>query len=360
MDSIPHDLSYPADIETAPEKAVADYLISKKLESELIKKVPEWDVARDSPDANLVAAKRDLVEINVAQQREKAACDRRAKVVNENWDLMRKKQNELHNSFQENKKVLKKNYKERQRSKKQITGEVSEEQRIKKEIEELEKELEWCNEAEASLSAKVEEFKVYEEFLQKVIDSYPEYRGIDDVLNRYESLVETRQKLKKLHEANVNVVEKIRKDVEVLTEENIREMQELAWQFSDLRIKKYHIQTEIEHWSQAIERVRDMETQKYIEITKAIEGIWLLYLNMCAARNREPEFERSQFKEQLQYVVDNMFMLNCVISEAKRIMNRSNRGNKPMIPSERELDKWSKDYEQFQSINSNKAKPSNN
>ncbi|XP_046387070.1 uncharacterized protein LOC124156522 isoform X2 [Ischnura elegans] len=305
MDSIPHDLSYPADIETAPEKAVADYLISKKLESELIKKVPEWDVARDSPDANLVAAKRDLVEINVAQQREKAACDRRAKVVNENWDLMRKKQNELHNSFQENKKVLK-------------------------------------------------------EFLQKVIDSYPEYRGIDDVLNRYESLVETRQKLKKLHEANVNVVEKIRKDVEVLTEENIREMQELAWQFSDLRIKKYHIQTEIEHWSQAIERVRDMETQKYIEITKAIEGIWLLYLNMCAARNREPEFERSQFKEQLQYVVDNMFMLNCVISEAKRIMNRSNRGNKPMIPSERELDKWSKDYEQFQSINSNKAKPSNN
>ncbi|XP_071447973.1 coiled-coil domain-containing protein 42 homolog [Hetaerina americana] len=357
MDSVPTDLAYPADIETAPEKAVADYLISRKLETELIKKVPDWDVARDSPDANLLLAKRALEETKCVLKREKAICDERATVINKKWDELRKKQNELRDSFFENSSVIKKNYKERQRSKKQIIGEEIEEQRIEEEIAELQKKLQLCNEAEAVMLAKVNEFKMYEEYLQKVIDTYPEFNSIDDVLNRYESLVETRGKLKRLQETNINLVEKIRKDVEDLSEENIKEMQELTQKLSDLRIKKYHVEAEIDHWSQAIERIKDLGTEDYLEITKAIDGIWLIYMSMCDARKHKPKFNKSQLKEQLKYIVDNMNILHEVLIEAHRFMNKSKSpSNKHEIPSKRELDEWSVDYEEFQSIKSTRAK----
>lgn len=149
-----------------PEKAAGDYMCSK-MEETLVKKFPEWDVARDSTTMELCLAKRQLYKTEVDLKNKRIESISKRKEMDEQWKDLAEREELLKQSFIKFNKFVRENYEKRERAEKKMVDEVNLQERRAKEIAELGLNMTFLQEIKVEMEQKIKEYKMYE-----VINTY--------------------------------------------------------------------------------------------------------------------------------------------------------------------------------------------
>lgn len=100
----------------------------------LYRKFSEWDVARTTPAAELVKARRelDIAENQLVEKRQEEI--ERRKEMDKNWSELRRKELIFRQSFQKFNKFAKENQDKRERAEHKIADEISLQDKRKEEV----------------------------------------------------------------------------------------------------------------------------------------------------------------------------------------------------------------------------------
>ncbi|KAG8236925.1 hypothetical protein J437_LFUL014970 [Ladona fulva] len=218
LTAIKTNLEYEADIESVPGHTVINYLTVKKVRFSTVKKLPGLNEPSKSPDIKLGVATRDFEEAKKILENEKGMYEAKKKKMEKEWGDLESKEIELSEEFKKNDEVIENNERDWKNQEKKTAVESVREERIQDEVTHLEEKLLLYETMETELRKGVSIFQIYEDFLQQVVHEYPVYCCVDDVLKHYESVNDTRDEMKELYLKSVKLVERMRKEVEDITE----------------------------------------------------------------------------------------------------------------------------------------------
>lgn len=162
----------------------------------------------------LALAKRELhtTEVNLKNKRAEAIIKR--KEMDEQWKDLAEKEQLLKESFIKFNKFVRENYEKRERAEKKILDEIALQKRRTKEIQELEDNMNYMQEIKSEMEQKLKEYKIYENYLSSVVkNSANEFKTTNNLLIRYEALMEAKKDLANKQERDLCALESARSDM---------------------------------------------------------------------------------------------------------------------------------------------------
>nr|CAD7267831.1 unnamed protein product [Timema shepardi] len=201
------------------EKTVEEFLVSK-MEERLRRahKKPEWDVARVSPSCKVVLARRELdaADCRLAEKRKEQRKQRA--LLDKQWEDLAEKEKALRDSFTRFHSFLTENELKRERASKKLQEELSLQEHRDLDIAAMKETIKKLDRIKENMDQHVTDYKIYEDFLKKVV-TVSKFNSIHEVLNRYETLVATRDELAARQKRDLTALESERSEMAHLSQE---------------------------------------------------------------------------------------------------------------------------------------------
>nr|CAD7207235.1 unnamed protein product [Timema douglasi] len=200
------------------EKTVEEFLVSK-MEERLRRahKKPEWDVARVSPSCKVVLARRELdaADCRLAEKRKEQSKQRA--LLDKQWEDLAEKEKALRASFTRFHSFLTENELKRERASKKLQEELSLQKHRDLDIDAMKETINKLDHIKKNMDQHVTDYKIYEDFLKKVV-TVSKFNSIHEVLNRYETLVATRDELAARQKRDLTALESERSEMAHLSQ----------------------------------------------------------------------------------------------------------------------------------------------
>ncbi|KAK3933336.1 Coiled-coil domain-containing protein 42-like protein [Frankliniella fusca] len=317
------DLPYWAPIHTKAHEAVGDYFKSK-LDAELPRQRPVWDKPRTSPAAELVAARRDLEVCakELASKREYQAEMRTE--MDAKWEDLREKERDLRSAFIKYNKFIKENHEKRERAEQKVREEEATQKRRDAEIENLKKRVEELEQIKETMERHVGEYRIYQDFLQRVVAECKEFTSVHDILDRYDTLAATRAQLAARQDADLHALEEARRALMQLTEEKSKALMGLNNQLAELWVRYDQTRMQDFQWETSLSHIKVKAAQKTWETGAVRMMCWNLYQQLCYCRGEAPALAADKIEEQLLYIERAFLQLRAINKLARRNMAREN------------------------------------
>ncbi|XP_012266751.2 coiled-coil domain-containing protein 42 homolog [Athalia rosae] len=310
-------LNHRAQITTNPQQAIAEYFISKS-ESKNIKKLSEWDVARISPAAELVKARRelDLAESQlVEKQREQAE---KRKEMDKNWAELRRKELIFRQSFQKFNKFAKENQDKRERAEHKIAEEIALQSKRREEIKEMEEKLKSMKDIKENMEKHVADYGMFQDYLEKVISETSQFETISEILTRYECLTEARKELSERQDQNLQALEDASTEMVRLTDDKAQKLINLNNRLADLQGRYDRAKMNALRWETAVQRIKETTAAKHLELTQVRACCWNVYQQICKRKGIPLEVDREDVEHQLVHIKRTILELKRIVRVARR------------------------------------------
>ncbi|KAB0791686.1 hypothetical protein PPYR_14546 [Photinus pyralis] len=304
-----------------PEQAAREFLHSKAFDS-VVKKCPEWDVARADPTGELVLQKRELhnAEARLAKKKEEAV--RKREEVDALWRNLDQKENVLRSNFVKFNRFIKENQEKRERAERKRTEATVNANKTEVAIYNLDLEYKYMADIKSRMEKNIKSHWMYEDYLLRVTKSYPIFRTYDAILDRYEALAEARKVLSDRQEEDLSTLEEARANVIKMTESKTLEVMGLYNLIAELQIRYEVAKTKALHWETMVARINSELKARLEDLQNVRQACWALYLSMCSRKEVESSLSEENVEHQLLFIKSTMGELKGITKIAQRRANK--------------------------------------
>lgn len=129
------------------------------------------------------------------------------------WRELEEKEETFKINFMRFNKFVRENEEKRQRADNKIKDDI---ERIKKkdlEITTLQEKYDEMMKVKLHMESQIKKHKLYEEYLYSAVEESTEFKDVDDILSRYEALIDARQQLIERQEKDLSALENAHSDM---------------------------------------------------------------------------------------------------------------------------------------------------
>ncbi|XP_015592671.1 coiled-coil domain-containing protein 42 like-2-like [Cephus cinctus] len=306
-----------AQITSNPQEAISEYFQSK-LEDHQIKKYPEWDIARVSPAAELIKARQELALAGTELSAKRKEQLEKRKVMDEQWNDLRQKEELLRQSFIKFNKFAKENQEKRERAEHKINDELERQAARNAEAEELQEKMNRLQEIKYNMQKHVKEYKMYQNYLEKVVNETGQFQSISDVFNRYETLAEARASLSETQDKNLEALEVTGTEMYHMTEEKSQILMGLNNQLAQLQGRYDRAKLRALRWETMVSRIKATAAAKNLELTQVKSCCWNIYKQICRRKDIPIEVQKDDIENQLVHIKRTILELKRITRVAKK------------------------------------------
>ncbi|XP_012062971.1 PREDICTED: coiled-coil domain-containing protein 42 homolog [Atta cephalotes] len=305
-------------IPTDSQKAVLEYFISKQEERQSIKKYPEWDKARVCPATEVIRIRQELAEINEILKEKREEQTIRRKYMDEQWEEAREQQLQLRQSLIKFNTLVRQNIEKCERAEQKIKEEHERQEKYKQEIEELEQKLQYMIGVRDKMQRFVGEYRKYQNYLDKVVNETGEFQSINEIFNRYETLVETRQTLSDQQDKNLQMLEEKGTKIHHLTETKTQVLMGLNNKVAQLQERYDRAKVETLRWETIISKIKETAATKNLELTQVKACCWNIYQQICKRKEIPVKVSSEDVEQQLIHIKRTILELKRIIKTIKK------------------------------------------
>ncbi|XP_018361017.1 PREDICTED: coiled-coil domain-containing protein 42 homolog [Trachymyrmex cornetzi] len=305
-------------IPTDSQKAVSEYFISKQEERQSIKKYPEWDKARVCPATEVVRTRRELAEINEILKEKREEQKIKRKYMDEQWEEAREQQLQLRQSLIKFNTLVKENVEKCERADQKIKEEHERQEKYKREIEELEQKLQYMRDVRDKMQRFVGEYRKYQNYLDRVVSETGEFQSINEIFNRYETLVEARQALSDHQDKNLQMLEEKATKIHHLTETKMQVLMGLNNKLAQLQERYDRAKTEALKWETIVSKIKETAAAKNLELTQVKACCWNIYQQICKRKEIPVKVSSEDVEQQLIHIKRTILELKQIIKTVKK------------------------------------------
>ncbi|XP_018397814.1 PREDICTED: coiled-coil domain-containing protein 42 homolog [Cyphomyrmex costatus] len=317
-------------IPTDSQKAVLEYFISKREERQSIKKYPEWDKARICPATEVIRARRELVDVDEILKKKREEQKIRRKYMDEQWEEAREQQLQLRQSLIKFNTLVKENVEKCERAEQKIKEERERQETYKQEIEELEQKLRYMRDVRDKMQRFVGEYRKYQNYLDKVVNETDEFQSINEIFNRYETLVEARQALSDHQDRNLQMLEEKGTKIHHLTEAKTQVLMGLNNKLAQLQERYDRAKAEALKWETIVSKIKETAAAKNLELTQVKACCWNIYQQICKRKGIPVKVSSEDVEQQLIHIKRTILELKRIIKTVKK----KAREEKGLLPHE--------------------------
>ncbi|XP_011880119.1 PREDICTED: coiled-coil domain-containing protein 42 homolog isoform X1 [Vollenhovia emeryi] len=312
------ELVHRAVIPTDSQRAVAEYFISKQEERQTIKKYPEWDRARVCPATEVIRARRELAEVEEILKEKRAEQKIKRKCVDEQWEDAREEQLQLRQSLVKFNTLVKENVEKRERAEQKIKEEHERQEKCKLEIEELEQKLRCMRDTRDKMQRNVGEYRKYQNYLDRVVNETGEFQSINEIFNRYETLVEARQALSDHQDRNLQMLEDKGTEIHHLTEVKTQVLMGLNNKLAQLQARYDQAKAQALKWETIVSKIKETAAAKNLELTQVKACCWNIYQQICKRKEIPVKVASEDVEQQLIHIKRTILELKRIIKTVKK------------------------------------------
>ncbi|XP_072746293.1 coiled-coil domain-containing protein 42 homolog [Anoplolepis gracilipes] len=305
-------------ITTDLQKAISEYFVSKQEEHQSIKKYPEWDKTRVCPATEIVKTRRELTQVEEILKEKQAEREIKRKYMDEQWEEARKQQLLLRESFIKFNTLVKENVEKRDRAEQKIKEEHERQEKCKQEIEELKQKLRYMEDVRDKMQRYVEEYKKYQNYLNRVVIETGEFQSINEIFNRYETLVEARQALSDHQDRNLQLLEHKGAEIYRLTEVKSQVLMGLNNKVAQLQARYDQAKAQALKWETIVSKIKETAAAKNLELTQVKACCWNMYQQICKRKEIPVKVSSEDVEQQLVHIKRTILELKRIIKTVKK------------------------------------------
>ncbi|XP_008545275.1 coiled-coil domain-containing protein 42 homolog [Microplitis demolitor] len=320
----PKSLIQRALISTDRQKLITEYFKSK-FENNQIKKYPESDVAKSGPEIELLKACRELSQNERELEAKHEEYVEKRKFMNQQWNEMRRKESLLRESFIKFDNFVKENYEKRLRAQRKINEEKERQKIYENQISELEGKLTYLAAIRDKMQKYVKDYNSSQIYLESVVNKIEEFQSINQIFNRYESLMEVRQNLAEHQNKDLHTLEEIGIEMQRMTEGKGHTLISLNNQLATLQSRYDRVKVEALKWESAVSRIKSTSAEKTLELIRIRLACWNLYTQMCKRKGIPTDVSKNDIENQLVHIKRTIAELKRIVKTAKKRYTKANK-----------------------------------
>ncbi|EFN78886.1 Coiled-coil domain-containing protein 42 like-2 [Harpegnathos saltator] len=304
-------------ITTDPQEAIVEYFVSKQ-EQRKIKRYPEWDKARVCPATEVIRARRELAQIDEVLREKWTEQQTKRKDMDEHWKEARNQALLLRQSFVKFDQLVRENVEKRERAEQKIKEDHERQEKFKREADELEQKLSHMRGVLDQMKNYTDIYKKYQNYLERVVNETGEFQSINDIFNRYETLVEARQALSDHQDRNLQMLEDKGTEIYHLTEVKSQMLMELDNKLAQLQTGYNRAKAQALRWEAIVSKIKEIAAVKSLELTQVKACCWNIYQQICKRKEIPVKVSSEDVEQQLIQIKRTILELRRIIKVAKR------------------------------------------
>ncbi|XP_017884313.1 coiled-coil domain-containing protein 42 homolog [Ceratina calcarata] len=304
-------------VTTDPEKAVTEYFVSKQ-EDRNIKKYPAWDKPRVYPALEVIRAQCELSRAEERLHLKWAEQERKRKIMDKQWDQMRRKELVLRESFIKFNRFVRENQEKRDRAEAKIKEERERQAQRQEEIDELTEKLRYMNEVREKMNKYVGEYKKYQNYLERVVNETGEFNSISEIFNRYETLIDAGMMLSEHEDKNLEILEDRGTEIHHMTEAKSQKLMALNNKLAQLQARRDKAEAQARRWETIVAEIKVKAAEKNLEHTQVKTCCWNLYQQICKRKDIPITVSKDDVEQQLDQIKRTILELKRIIRVAKK------------------------------------------
>ncbi|XP_034943698.1 coiled-coil domain-containing protein 42 homolog [Chelonus insularis] len=313
----PRNLVERAIITQDTQKAITEYHQLKSQEQQ-IKKYPNWDVAQSGQGIKLLKAYRELAQAENNLETKRKEQVEKHQHMQQQWAEMRRKETLFRELFIKFNQFIIENGQKRERAMRKITEEKECSERYHQEIEELNKKLQHLTSVCDKMQESIEYFKRGKNYLERVVNETGEFSSINDIFNRYESLMEARQTHVDSQDKNFEQIEGIGNQMQHMTQEKEQKLMNLNNQLADLQIQYDKAKAETMKWEKIVSQIKAVVSVKILELIRIQSACWNLYTQIRKRKGLRVEIAKDEIETQLIEIKQTILVLKNIVKAAEK------------------------------------------
>ena len=272
----------------------------------------------------LLARKQELTEVESELQRCKANYKQRMHEISEERDVLEQRDKALKTSLLKFDKFLAENDSKRYRALKKVEEERDLQHAKDREVARLTEDLQKLNDSKALIQQRVDDNKLFQDFMDRTVESTEDYEEVHDIMNRYDILFATKQHLMTNEQASQDLVEAARMDLINYSEDRNTEILGLNNRLSELQTRYDRAQQAVVSWENTWTRIKNTAAKKTLllgQVKMAIHNLYQLSSRYHRARGLGGDEEAVVGHEptaQLNHAREVLMDLMYVTSECRR------------------------------------------
>nr|CAI5828243.1 unnamed protein product [Callosobruchus analis] len=169
-------------------------------------------------------------------------------------------------------------------------------------IEDFLQKTEEIKQTKLYMDAKIKEYHVYEEYLDKVVEECADFTSIPEMLNRYLALLSAKNFMAQLQEKNLKSLENAKSDMGKLIEEKNFVIMGLNNQIANLQARYENANIKSLESEQLVIQIKNNAIQRMSEIDQVKTSIWNLCTHMAQGKRQPMKIKKDNLEEQIMYI----------------------------------------------------------
>lgn len=168
---------------------------------------PEWDLPGLSPAIKVAEYQTKLRDIDEQLMNKRKEAKKRRLQLDAQWRDLEEKEETFKCNFLRFNKFVRENEEKRDRAERKIKHDAEKCTKKDSDIKELQDKYDEMMEMKELMESQIKEHKMYEEYLYNVVEESAEFKDVDDILARYEALIDARKQLIERQEKDLIALE---------------------------------------------------------------------------------------------------------------------------------------------------------
>ncbi|CAG2203986.1 unnamed protein product [Mytilus edulis] len=253
--------------------------------------MPEREDDHLTPATRLLEKRREMAEVDQALLAQKEEFQMKMESLQQRREELERKECDLKEQLLKFDHFLKENDSKKARALKKADEERDSKKHKDKEIEKLKVEKSKLEKDKSKLQEKLDRFKIYHTYMEKVLEAGEEFGEMRDIIARYDTLTATHEE----------------KDNEILSCNN---------QLSGLQTQLDTAQSEAVKWESAWTHIKNTAATKTLTLGRIKMAARNLY--QLVKRHQRQSAEEEETHEQLAQIQMFLFDLKDIVQELKR------------------------------------------
>ncbi|EFA04944.2 coiled-coil domain-containing protein 42 homolog [Tribolium castaneum] len=300
-----------------PYRVVGDFLKSKDELHSVQLPAFQWDKPRQDPDLYLTEARREYVSFVEALGRKREFYKEERKSLDRQWDHLLQQEKDLQENFVKLSSFIKSNEEKRARAIQRCKEDRKLCEERDKDIAKMRENIDLLEHVKEEMDREIRHHILYEKYLNFVVGETVDFRNAADVIDRFESLMTTKNELGLRQQNYFNLLETAKSQTAKMADENTFRILGLNTIAAGLRTRYKTAASNSMAWEKIVWSIKKNALQKYKEITEVKLGCRNTYLLMCKRKNETPKISDGDFESQLNYIKKTLQELKTVKGEAE-------------------------------------------
>ncbi|XP_030747559.1 coiled-coil domain-containing protein 42 homolog isoform X2 [Sitophilus oryzae] len=271
---------------------VGEYFASKVAESSI--KIANPNTGDDIERMNVIIsnyiATQQLEKTTRKLTAKRNAYQQKRKCVLEMWKDLQVKEESFRQNFIRFNQFVKENQEKKERAANKIMEQNSLKQERERKMNALLEICEQIKKVKAKMDANIGRYRIYEEFLMEVVDYDSSMQSINDLLKRYDALIEARKELNDIQQRDLNKLEKAKSNLKELISNYTQKIEKITNQIQVLHERYEKAKSNCRKWEQLHKHTKLEVTEMLLNTVAVKEICKKMYLEICHRKRIKPTY----------------------------------------------------------------------